>query len=75
MSLRKALAGAVVALIVVLAAGPAWGHSEMRPTNIPIAKPNFVTVLAANESKSALTGLTLTAPDGVSFGAATRQPR
>ena len=74
MRFRKWLTAAALAVAVIFTGGPAWGHSEMRPTNIPTARPNFVTVLAANESSSALTRLTLTAPDGVTFGAATRQP-
>ena len=74
MSFGKLLAAAAVACTSVLIGGTAWAHSEITPTTLPTGRPNFVTLLAANEAKSALTKMTLTAPEGVTFGAATRQP-
>ena len=74
MTWQKGLIASALAAVLALIGGPAWGHEEMSPTSIPTGRPNFVTLLAANEASSALNRLTLTAPDGVTFGDATRQP-
>lgn len=73
MSTRRALASFAICCTVVLIGGRAWAHEEISPTTIPTGRANFVTLLAANGESTALTKLTLTAPDGVTFGDATRQ--
>lgn len=74
MSRTKAFAALATVSTLVLLGGPAWAHEEISPATIPTGRANFVTLLAANEESTALTKLTLTAPDGVTFGDATRQP-
>lgn len=74
MRMRKSLAGALLALALALTAGPAWGHEEMSPATIPTGTANFVMLQVANEARGEMSRLTLTAPENVNFGDATRQP-
>ena len=70
----KSIAGALLTMTLVLAAAPAWAHEEIAPATVATGQPTFMTLLSANETRSALNKLTLTAPSGVTLGAATRQP-
>jgi hypothetical protein len=54
--------------------GPASAHEEINPSTFPVNKPVFLTITAANEKQVRLTKLTLTAPQGLAFGATTRSP-
>jgi hypothetical protein len=74
MSKSKLLAGAVLALALTLVTAPAWAHEEISPPTVTTGRPTFLTVTAANEKKVALNKLTLTAPAGLPFGAATHEP-
>jgi hypothetical protein len=53
---------------------PAWAHAEISPSSVPTGKPVFLTLSAANEKSADLTRITLTAPEGLAFGHATREP-
>jgi uncharacterized protein YcnI len=65
----------VAALAAVLAAAaPAWAHEEINPKQFPTGQPTFLTLNAANEKQVDLNKITLTAPAGVKFGAATHEP-
>ncbi len=69
--------GAVVALaavVTVLLAVPASAHEQIDPTSFPVGKPTFFTLRAANEEKSDLTKIVLTAPKQLPFGATTQEP-
>ena len=70
----RAAVGAALALALVLQAVPASAHEEISPVTVPTGKAVFLTLLAANETRSALNRITLTAPSGVEYGGATRQP-
>lgn len=70
--MRRSLLFAV-ALVVALAA-PAAAHEEITPAVVPVGRPVFLSIGAANEKRVNLTTLTLTAPPGVAFGEATRDP-
>ena len=75
MRTHRIVTGALLALLLAVgAARPAAGHEEISPAEVPTGKAVFLTLLAANETRSALTRITVTAPTGVEFGAATRQP-
>jgi len=63
-----------VAVLALGAAAPAWAHEEINPSSVPTGKPVFFTLSAANEKQVNLTKMTLTAPQGLAFGAATREP-
>jgi hypothetical protein len=64
-----------IALFVVAAdAAPAFAHEEISPSTLAVGKPTFLTLTAANEKTSNLTKVTLSAPDGLAFGEATRSP-
>jgi uncharacterized protein YcnI len=65
---------ALTLLLGVLGAGPAWAHEEINPSRFPVGQPTFLTLTAANEKQVKLTKLTVTAPGGLAFGSATRDP-
>jgi hypothetical protein len=62
LSVVFALAGAV----------PAWAHEEINPSTFPVNKPVFLTLTTANDKQVKLTKVTITAPQGLDFGGATR---
>jgi uncharacterized protein YcnI len=65
----------MVALFVFAAgAAPAFAHEEISPSTLAVGKPVFLTLTAANEKSANLTKVTLSAPQGLDFGAATRAP-
>jgi hypothetical protein len=64
----------LVPLLVVALASPASAHEEIIPNGVPVGRPAFLSLGAANERRVNLTRLTLTAPSGVAFGDATRDP-
>jgi hypothetical protein len=70
----ETLVAALVALPVLLGAGPAWAHEEISPSTFPVSKPAFLTITAANEKQVRLTKLTVTAPQGLDFGGTTHNP-
>lgn len=63
-----------VAALVLLWPGAAGAHEEISPATVPTGRPVFLTVSAANERRVDLTKLTLTAPQGLTFGGTTREP-
>jgi uncharacterized protein YcnI len=68
---RLVLLALVVAWVGV---GPAWAHEEITPSTVPVGKPVFLTITAANEKQVRLTKLSLGAPRGLAFGQTTRSP-
>jgi hypothetical protein len=72
--MRRAASAVLVAAAALVGAGPAWGHEEISPSTIPIGKPVFFILSAANESKADLTKVALAAPRDVSFGDTTKEP-
>lgn len=75
MRTQRIATGALLALLLAVGpARPAAAHEEISPAQIPTGRAAFLTLLAANETRSALTRITVTAPAGVELGAATRQP-
>ena len=74
MTMRNTLVGALLAATLVLTGGPAWAHEEIIPPTIPTGKANFVILQVANEARGEMSRLSLTAPENVNFGDATRQP-
>jgi hypothetical protein len=71
---RIVAALSVIAAVLMLAAGPALAHEEINPSVVPTGKPTFFTLDAANEKTVGLTKITLTAPEGLDFGEATKSP-
>lgn len=63
-----------VAVLVLLWPGAARAHEEISPATVPTGRPVFLTVSAANERRVDLTKLTLTAPQGLTFGGTSREP-
>jgi hypothetical protein len=73
--MHKPLFAAALAMAAVVAtAVPAAAHEEISPSTIPTGRPVFLTLLSANEARSAVTQIRIAAPAGAEFGAATRQP-
>jgi len=64
---------AVVAAVLALA-GPAFAHEEISPKQFPTGQPTFFTLSAANEKDVDLNKITITAPQNLKFGDATRIP-
>jgi uncharacterized protein YcnI len=65
---------AVTVIALAATAAPAWAHEEINPSSVPTGKPVFFMLTAANEKNVNLTKITLTAPQGLNFGATTRDP-
>jgi uncharacterized protein YcnI len=65
---------AMASALALATAVPAWAHAEISPSSVPTGKPVFLTLSAANEKSADLTRITLTAPEGLAFGHATREP-
>ena len=63
-----------LALVALAGAGPAWAHQEISPASVPVGRPAFLMLSAANEKRVDLTSVTLTPPSGQQFGHATRDP-
>jgi hypothetical protein len=61
-------------LLVLAVAAPAWAHEEINPSSVPTGQPVFFTLNAANEKTVDLNKVTLTAPEGLNFGATTKDP-
>jgi hypothetical protein len=61
-------------LLVLTVAAPAWAHEEIDPSSVPTGQPVFLTLNAANEKTVDLNKVTLTAPEGLGFGATTKEP-
>jgi uncharacterized protein YcnI len=72
--MKKSLVFVVATAVVVMTAAPAWAHEEITPSTVQTGKPSFFTLSAANEKDVGLTEVTLRAPNGTPFGAATHQP-
>jgi hypothetical protein len=71
----KPLAFVTVAAVLALGkVAPAWAHTEISPSSVPTGRPLFLTLSAANEKSADLTRISLTAPEGLGFGHATREP-
>src|SRR4051794_9065396 len=68
-----AVVGAAATLLVLLA-GPASAHEEINPKVVSTGAPTFLTLTAANETKTDITKVVLTAPKGIAFGEATKSP-
>jgi uncharacterized protein YcnI len=64
----------VAVFVVPAGAAPALAHEEISPSTLAVGKPVFLTLTAANEKSANLTKVTLNAPQGVDFGAATLAP-
>ena len=71
---RTYLAAVAAVVLLAVADAAAWAHEEINPASFPVANPVFLTLTAANEKQVKLTKLTLVAPNGISLGAATRDP-
>ena len=71
---RSVGAALMAAAVVLTLAAPAWAHEEINPKTVSTGSPVFLTLTAANEAKSDLTKVVLTAPKGIAFGEATRAP-
>lgn len=71
---RVFLAALAAAFGLLLASAPAWAHEEINPKSLATGKPTFFTLSAANEKKSNLVKVVLTAPKGVPLGATTAEP-
>jgi hypothetical protein len=71
--IRRLLALGLGALVLLWPAH-AGAHEEISPATVPTGKPVFLTVSAANERRVDLTKLTLTAPQGLTFGGTSREP-
>lgn len=72
---RRAMIAALALLAgLVLAVTPAWAHEEINPKILPTGQPTFFTLSAANEKKTNLVKVVLTAPKGVPVGATTAEP-
>ena len=71
--MRRANALAV-ALLASAGAAPAWAHQEISPASVPVGRPAFLALSAANEKRVDLTSVTMTPPSGQQFGHATRDP-
>lgn len=67
-------AALAVALLVTAGAAPAWAHQEISPASVPVGRPAFLMLSAANEKRVDLTSVTMTPPSGQQFGHATRDP-
>src|SRR5436190_1112001 len=65
---------AAAAMFLLLLAAPAWGHEEINPKTVSTGTPTFLTLTAANETKSDITKVVLTAPKGIALGATTKSP-
>ncbi len=71
--MRRTLA-LVAALLALAGAAPAWAHQEISPASVPVGRPAFLMLSAANEKQVDLTSVTMTPPTGQQFGHATRDP-
>lgn len=71
---RATIAALALVSGLVLVATPAWAHEEINPKVLPTGQPTFFTLSAANEKKSNLVKVVLTAPKGVPVGATTAEP-
>ncbi|GAC1316791.1 MAG: hypothetical protein NVSMB12_14020 [Acidimicrobiales bacterium] len=72
---RRAMVATLALLAgLVMAVTPAWAHEEINPKNLPTGQPTFFTLSAANEKKSNLVKVVLTAPKGIPVGATTAEP-
>lgn len=71
--MRRAIPLAVV-LLASAGAAPAWAHQEISPASVPVGRPAFLALSAANEKRVDLTSVTMTPPSGQQFGHATRDP-
>ena len=72
--MRKLVALAVGLVALVATAAPAWSHEEINPKTFPTGQPSFFLLSAANEKKTNLTKVVLTAPKEVPFGGTTKEP-
>lgn len=71
----KGLAACVLAsAIAMTVATPAWAHEEISPQTFRTGQPTYFTFSAANEKAVGLIKVTLAAPNGLPFGATTREP-
>lgn len=64
----------IVVTIAMAWASPGWAHEEISPSTLVVGKPVFLELSAANEENSAVTRVTLTAPESLALGGATRPP-
>jgi hypothetical protein len=71
--MRRTLA-LLTALLAWAGAGPARAHQEISPASVPVGRPAFLMLSAANEKQVDLTSVTMTPPVGQQFGHATRDP-
>jgi hypothetical protein len=71
---RPVLGGLIVGAAVLGLIGPAAAHEEINPSTFPTAKPVFLTLAAADETKADLVKVTLAAPNGTPFGPTTKEP-
>src|ERR1700674_1800105 len=77
MRIRSVITTSLAAVLggtMLLGATAAWGHEEINPSTIPLGKPVFFTLNAANEKTVGLTKITLKAPRRLAFGATTKEP-
>jgi hypothetical protein len=74
MLIRPVVAAALAAASWLAAAAPAGAHEEISPPTFPVGRATFLTLIAANESSSALVKIALRAPPGLAFGTTTRSP-
>jgi hypothetical protein len=73
--IRRTLLGfGAAGAAVLMFAAPATAHEEINPSTFPTGKPTFFTLTAANEKKSDLTKIGVTAPAGTPFGTTTHSP-
>jgi hypothetical protein len=74
MRTRGRLLAALLATLAAICAGPALAHEEITPTTVPVGRPAFLTLTAANESSVDLVRIVLRAPAALGLGEATRSP-
>lgn len=67
-------AALAAALLALAGAAPAWAHQEITPASVPVGRPVFLTLSAANEKQVDVTSVVLTPTSGQQFGHATRDP-
>lgn len=73
-TVMKRLFAVVAGVLVLGGAGPAWAHEEISPASVPIGKPAYLILSAANEKRVDLNRVSIAAPSGGQFGHATRDP-
>lgn len=72
--MRRLVLALFVGVFVLAQAGAAPAHEEINPSTFPTGKPVFFALSAADETKADLVKVTLTAPQGLPFGATTKEP-